>query len=206
MEKMYGFSSASSLAINTSAVRAPGPPGWKVIWNVVVPPPDVSVEAGALERRKSPALAPEISTRPAPVRYRSPEPELTMVNARTTVPPVTSAGPKSVPSSALGLASPLAMETPLPCTSISGTPVTWMWTGEVASLSAGPQDDKDGQTAADLEYARGADSRERLTPAGGGMVLPPPDRSSFFRASEQRLLPGQRMPPRVAQPSRLCLP
>ena len=77
---------------------------------------------------KSAALVPLIATSGVPERVRAPVPVFWIVKVRVTVPPVTSALPKSVKSAAEGVASPSAMATALPTTLISGAvaPVPWI--------------------------------------------------------------------------------
>ncbi len=86
-------------------------------------PPAATDAAGCVDTVKSTACVPPTTTLGLPVRFNPAVPVLRMVYDCTTVPPVTSAEPKSVWSVRLGVLSPSAMETELPWTSISGDAV-----------------------------------------------------------------------------------
>ena len=102
------------------ALRNPEADGSKATWNVVVPPAATDA-AGCAATTKSEACVPPTATRGLPVRFKATAPVFRMVKVRTTVPAETGAEPKSVWSAALGELSPSAMDTELPCTSISET-------------------------------------------------------------------------------------
>jgi hypothetical protein len=97
------------------AWRKPTAEGSKRTVNVVDEPPETGVE-GCWVTEKLLAWAPEMLTFP---RLRVPPPTLVTVNVLSTVPPCTSALPKSVSSSTEGVVSPSRMTRLLPYTSIS---------------------------------------------------------------------------------------
>ena len=110
---------ASLLAIEIIAVRRPSALGSKVTWNVRLPPAATEL-AGCVTTVKSAAFAPLIWTTGVPLRFKAALPVLRIVKLLTTVPPLVSVEPKSVPSVALGVVSPSTIDTPPPCTSTSG--------------------------------------------------------------------------------------
>ena len=124
MEKLYGFSSESSLTILTVPVRVPVAEGLKVTLKVVFPLA-ATVADGVSVRVKSAALVPPMVGVPLNVRVEPPV--FSMVKVRTTVPEETSVLPKSVWSAVVGEVSPSVMEVLFPFTSISASvPVPWM--------------------------------------------------------------------------------
>ena len=95
IEKLYGFSLLSSLAMLKVALRNPAPAGSNVIWKVVAPPAATGV-VGCAVIVNSFDCVPPTTTIGVPVRFSAAVPLFVIVNVRTTVPPVTIAGPKSV--------------------------------------------------------------------------------------------------------------
>ena len=122
--KLYGFSSPSSLAMLIVALRNPVPAGSNVTWKIVAPSAATGV-VGCVVTVNSAACAPPTTTLGVPVRFSAALPAFVMAYVRTTVPPVSTAAPKSVWSARLGVASPSAIETAFPCTSISGAATTY---------------------------------------------------------------------------------
>ncbi len=123
MEKLYGFSSASLLAILTVAVRKPVALGSKVIVKVVVPPALATLVAASVVNEKSAAWVPPMVTRGLSVKFNGAEPVVVMVKVFGFVAPDISRLPKSVSSAAEGVPSPSDIELPDPDTSISGAAV-----------------------------------------------------------------------------------
>ena len=119
--KVKGFSSVSSLAMVTVADCGPVAEAEKLTSNVTVLPPGATVAvSGCLVTLK--AVLPLMATRGEPVRARDTGPVLVMVKVCAMGDPPAATLPKSVLSSAPGVASPLAMFSPLPFTAISGLP------------------------------------------------------------------------------------
>ena len=118
MAKSYGFSSESLLATLILAVFNPAVPGANFTWKLTLPP-GATGETGWATTVKSAAFTPMMLTLGLPVRFNAPPPVFRIVNVRVTLPP-TGTGPKSVPSSGLGVLSPSTITCPLPCNSTSG--------------------------------------------------------------------------------------
>jgi hypothetical protein len=128
MAKVYTISPpvGSLLVMLNVAVRGPVKLGSKVTWNVLALF-TATGEAGWAFTVKSTALGPLTATLGTPLNTSGAVPRFVMVKLRTTVPLLTAALPKSVPSATPGVVSPSRMLTPLPVTLISGsTPVPWM--------------------------------------------------------------------------------
>ncbi len=129
MRKVYGFSSASSLAMLTSAVRLPVADGVSRRVKVVVPLAAATGVVASLWRVKS--VDPLRATRGVPLRVRAPSPVLRMVKVCSWELP-TATPPKSVSSVTVGTVWPAGISMPPlpPSTAISGptVPVPWMAT------------------------------------------------------------------------------
>ena len=107
------------LAMVTVAVTTPRVLGVKVTWKGVLPVLAATVRTGDRVMRKAPALAPLSVTNGVPVKLRAAVPLLRTVKVVTTWLLIITL-PKSVPSAAPGVVSPLVMLMALPWRSISG--------------------------------------------------------------------------------------
>ncbi|CAD0000397.1 hypothetical protein FLACHUCJ7_00016 [Flavobacterium chungangense] len=107
------------MAIETVAVRVPAADGSKVTIKVVLPEVFIGL-VGWVVTVKSAALVPLMATFGVPVRLKPITPVFSIVKVRACVPDARSTEPKSVWSAALGVASPLTIETLLPFRLISG--------------------------------------------------------------------------------------
>ena len=115
------------MAMEMEAERVPVVLGSNCTVNVVEPEVAATGEAGVAVTEKSSASVPDRATLGVPLRLKSAEPVFLIVKVRETVPPTTSALPKSVWSVVEGMTSPFAMVALLPSTLIDGAiPVPWM--------------------------------------------------------------------------------
>jgi len=103
----------------TVAERSPLAEGSKRTWNVVEAPGPSDRVAGCARSWKSAAWVPVMVTGSASSVSTS-FPVFWIVKVRVTVPPATSALPKSVWSAVVGVVSPSRMSWELPCTLMSG--------------------------------------------------------------------------------------
>jgi hypothetical protein len=113
-EKLYGFSSLSSVTIDMAAVLTPADAGVRVTSKVVFPP-GATVALGALVTAKLPAFDPENEIAPI---FSVTVPTLYMVYV-FVIPAPTAPEPKSVQSAVVGPESPSVMDVEFPCMSIS---------------------------------------------------------------------------------------
>ena len=118
MAKLYGFSSESSLAIDSVAERRPVTDGSSSTVKLVEPLA-ATVVAGCAVTVKSAAAAPLILTAFAP-SVRAIDPMFATVKVFEIVPLAAFTLPKSVWSAKSGVVSPSAISILLPLTAISG--------------------------------------------------------------------------------------
>ena len=118
ISKVYESSPKTLLAILTVAVYVSPAAGAKAMSNVVVPPGVIGDVGCRVTEKAEPVCV--IVTCASPVNSKSAMPGFEMANVCSTASASMAKSPKSVPSSALGSAPPLAIRRSLPDTSMPG--------------------------------------------------------------------------------------